>query len=1324
MSLEVDSDTVVFDDELTPAQQYNLEKLLGRTAIDRTAVILDIFAQNASSQEGKAQVELALLRYRLPRLRGRGRSCPSRPAACAAGGARIGSRARRDPARGRPPPDPAADHQARGRARGDRPSPRHPAQVPAAQPARPRRHRRLHERRQEHPPQPAHRRRGAGRGPALRHPRRHHPTPRAARRRAGAGLRHRRVHPKLPHGLVEAFGSTLAVAADADLLAHLVDASAPDPVRADGRGPRRPRARSAPARCPSCWCFNKADRAPRPPPGSSTATPGSVAVSAWTGEGTDDLLRTVGDRLRSLTEVVELLIPYDRGDLLAAVHREGEVVSEAHTEGGVHVRARLDAAGKARLAEVVRSSPRPVASPAAMQPAILCYLESDGALALEAIAKLRTVAPTEVLPMPTVAHVLETVEHTPGSAGLLPIEDSYEGEALAVYDRLVFDSWHAFIRDEVVVSDSLDAFATPRGRQRAGAHRGVDAPRGSTTASASCRSTACGSATPTPHRRVPAGRRRRRPGSSPSPRPRRRLRSASSPWPSASRTCPTSRPASSWSAARWRRPPATTRRPSSSPRPSTGGHLVDLLEAFGENDVNMVSLLSRPLRASMGTHCFQITCEGHISEARRCGRRSGGSGTRGHGQGPRVVPGVDRRPGHDAVRLAAGELGRPDDSADEQAPPAPPPPDLAPMRVAFLGPEGTFAHQAVRPPRCCRATADRAEPRPTVVSVLEAVEDGEADLGVVPFENSVEGQVNLTVDVLVHDAERIQVCEEVVLDVTFGAYRRPGDATPAATVASHPVGLAQCRRWVHGSGLATRETSSTAEACRLVAEGGEPGLVAVASPAAAVRWGLEPIAEGSRTSPGPRPASSWSAARPPPPPAPTARCSSSTPPDDRAGVLLAAARAALGPGPQPLGHRQPAAAGPARRVLLPAHRRRPPRRPAGGRRLRRAPGRRLHRQGARRLPAVGAGDREGRRARPRAHRRLDRSGGARGDRLGHRPRRPGAGHRGPASTSRRPLHEADLVVVATPLDTLHLDLPAVLSAVAGRRADGHRRGVGEGAGARRRGRRPRLRARPPDGRHRAIGLGGAEPTLFVDAPWLVLVADGADVQRVGAVCRLALAVGARPVPIPRHPRPGARHGVAPAPRPGGGLTLQAENLLPLAAGSMHGAARVAAGAPACRRRWSSSTASGGGRDRPPRAHPRPVPGRRGPRPVVRERQGGVGPVPRAHDGAGGTRPSPRRPSERSGRSVATSPGSASRLLHCGGPRMTRLRPAAVPVRPARRAGGGGLGAAGWRRRPVDRHPVRSAAAGWWSTPWPAATPSGATRRRSAPPRYREAAAGG
>ena len=68
----LDVDTVVFNEELTPAQQFNLEKIFKRSALDRTAVILDIFAQNASTPEGKAQVELAQLQYRLPRLKGQG----------------------------------------------------------------------------------------------------------------------------------------------------------------------------------------------------------------------------------------------------------------------------------------------------------------------------------------------------------------------------------------------------------------------------------------------------------------------------------------------------------------------------------------------------------------------------------------------------------------------------------------------------------------------------------------------------------------------------------------------------------------------------------------------------------------------------------------------------------------------------------------------------------------------------------------------------------------------------------------------------------------------------------------------------------------------------------------------------------------------------------------------------------------------------------------------------------------------------------------------------------------------------------------------------
>jgi prephenate dehydratase len=148
--------------------------------------------------------------------------------------------------------------------------------------------------------------------------------------------------------------------------------------------------------------------------------------------------------------------------------------------------------------------------------------------------------------------------------------------------------------------------------------------------------------------------------------------------------------------------------------------------------------------------------------------------------------------------------------------------------------------------------------------------------------------VNLTVDVLVHDADRIQVCEEVVLAVTFGVYRRPGDSTKLLLVASHPVGLAQCRRWVHEAGVPARETSSTSEACRLVAEGDEIGMAAVASPEAAQRWGLEAIAEGVEDFPGaetrfvvvgPRAAEPTGADR---------TMFVLVPPNDKAGVLLRA----------------------------------------------------------------------------------------------------------------------------------------------------------------------------------------------------------------------------------------------------------------------------------------------------------------------------------------------------------------------------------------------------------------------------------------------------
>ena len=227
LSRGVDCDTVVFDDELTPAQQRNLEKLLGRTAIDRTAVILDIFAQNAHSQEGKAQVELAQLRYRLPRLRGKG----TQPVSQQGGGIGTRGSAARPSSRSTAAASCAASTSSRPSCKRHRPRTATPSARPAAAAgSQPRRHRRLHQRRQVHAAQPAHRRRRAGRGPAVRHPRRHHPPPRSCpAARPCCSPTPSGSSRKLPHQLVEAFKSTLEVVAEADLLVHVVDASAPDP---------------------------------------------------------------------------------------------------------------------------------------------------------------------------------------------------------------------------------------------------------------------------------------------------------------------------------------------------------------------------------------------------------------------------------------------------------------------------------------------------------------------------------------------------------------------------------------------------------------------------------------------------------------------------------------------------------------------------------------------------------------------------------------------------------------------------------------------------------------------------------------------------------------------------------------------------------------------------------------------------------------------------------------------------------------------------------------------------------------------------------------
>src|SRR6202048_3815127 len=151
---------------------------------------------------------------------------------------------------------------------------------------------------------------------------------------------------KLPHQLVEAFRSTLEVVKESDLLIHVVDSAAADPEE-QIEAVRTVLAEIGADRVPELLAFNKAD-ASREAKRLSERYAGSVELSALTGEGVDDLLQAMGDRLRALARVVELVIPYDRGDVLAAIHREGEVLVERHQDEIAQLRGRVGEAGAAR----------------------------------------------------------------------------------------------------------------------------------------------------------------------------------------------------------------------------------------------------------------------------------------------------------------------------------------------------------------------------------------------------------------------------------------------------------------------------------------------------------------------------------------------------------------------------------------------------------------------------------------------------------------------------------------------------------------------------------------------------------------------------------------------------------------------------------------------------------------------------------------------------------------------------------------------------------------------------------------------------------------
>jgi GTP-binding protein HflX len=340
------ADTVILDEELSPAQLRNLEEIVGCKVIDRTALIIDIFAQHAHSSEGKAQVELAQLNYLLPRLRGWGESMSRL-------GGGIGTRGpgetkievdrRRIKRRIAKLRDQIRDlERTRETKRRERVRSRVPSVAVVGYT-------------------------NAGKSTLLN-------------RLTHAGVlvedrlfstldptTRRLVLPdgrpcvvtdtvgfvrKLPHALVEAFKSTLEEAVRADLIVHLVDGSDRSESGPDGQyvAVRDVLGEIGAATVAELVAINKIDALSEVELARLRRRFGDVAFcSALTGEGLDDLLARITASIPRPEVEIDLLVPYDRGDVVAGLHAAGAVLSESYAESGTRLRARVREEQVARL---------------------------------------------------------------------------------------------------------------------------------------------------------------------------------------------------------------------------------------------------------------------------------------------------------------------------------------------------------------------------------------------------------------------------------------------------------------------------------------------------------------------------------------------------------------------------------------------------------------------------------------------------------------------------------------------------------------------------------------------------------------------------------------------------------------------------------------------------------------------------------------------------------------------------------------------------------------------------------------------------------------
>lgn len=338
----VGADTVICDGELSPAQLEHLERVVKVKVVDRTLLILDIFAQHARSKEGKAQVALAQMQYMLPRLRGWGAALSRQTGGTATGNGGIGSRG---PGETKIEMDRRRIRSRMAKLRRDLAAMADSRKVASAA------------RRDSQAPAVAIvGYTNAGKSSLLNRLTAANvlvrdelfatvdPTVRRARTPSGREftiadtvgfVRH------LPHQLVESFRSTMEEVKEADLLVHVVDGSSENPSEQID-SVRAVLTEIGANDLPELLVVNKADVVSE----AELAVlrhevPDLHLVSAHTGQGIDELMQAIEEQLPHPAVEVRVEIPYDRSDLVARIHREGEVEELVHTENGTQVHAHV-----------------------------------------------------------------------------------------------------------------------------------------------------------------------------------------------------------------------------------------------------------------------------------------------------------------------------------------------------------------------------------------------------------------------------------------------------------------------------------------------------------------------------------------------------------------------------------------------------------------------------------------------------------------------------------------------------------------------------------------------------------------------------------------------------------------------------------------------------------------------------------------------------------------------------------------------------------------------------------------------------------------------